>query len=276
MELNEKEIRDLKYAVCLLENPGFLIKTVNVIGKPVENMLKKMPDSMAKTVMNVTDKALGKAVDFAAGTFDDNRPLPAENFLHKIGVGIAGGISGMMGMGALAVELPVTTTIMLRSILDIAREEGENPADSETRMAALSVFALGGRSSSDDGSETGYYAVRAALAASVKEAASYLEKAAIQNVADKTAPALIRLMTAIAQRFGITVSQKAMAQAVPIVGAAGGAAINTLFMDHFQDMARGHFIVRRLERKYGYEEIHHKYSLLKDELDKVRKENRQR
>jgi hypothetical protein len=141
-------------------------------------------------------------------------------------------------------------------------------------MAALSVFALGGRSSNDDGSETGYYAVRAALSASVKEAAVYLQKAAIQNTADKTAPALIRLMTAIAERFGITVSQKAMAQAVPLIGAAGGAAINTLFMDHFQDMARGHFIVRRLERKYGYDEIQHKYNLIKDEMQKVRRDNR--
>ena len=273
MELSRNETEDLAYAVSLLENPGFLIKTVNILGKPVENMLKKMPDSMAKTVMNVTDKALGKAVDFAAGTFDDNRPLPAENFLHKMSVAITGGISGMMGMGSLAVELPVTTTIMLRSILDIAREEGENPADPETRMAALSVFALGGRSSSDDGSETGYYAVRAALSASVKEAAVYLQKAAIQNTADKTAPALIRLMTAIAERFGITVSQKAMAQAVPLIGAAGGAAINTLFMDHFQDMARGHFIVRRLERKYGYDEIQHKYNLIKDEMQKAKRNN---
>ena len=45
------------------------------------------------------------------------------------------------------------------------------------------------------------------------------------------------------------------AQAVPVIGAAGGALINTLFMDHFQDMAHGHFTVRRLERKYGEEVV---------------------
>jgi hypothetical protein len=59
------------------------------------------------------------------------------------------------------------------------------------------------------------------------------------------------LITQIAQRFSIQVSEKAAAQAVPAIGAAGGAIINTLFIDHFQDLARGHFIVRRLERKYG-------------------------
>jgi hypothetical protein len=46
------------------------------------------------------------------------------------------------------------------------------------------------------------------------------------------------------------VSEKAAAQAVPAIGAVGGALINLVFIDHFQDMARGHFTVRRLERKY--------------------------
>jgi hypothetical protein len=38
---------------------------------------------------------------------------------------------------------------------------------------------------------------------------------------------------------------------VPVIGAIGAAAVNTIFMQHFQSMARAHFIVRRLERKYG-------------------------
>jgi hypothetical protein len=49
------------------------------------------------------------------------------------------------------------------------------------------------------------------------------------------------------------------AQSVPVIGAAGGAAINLLFIDHFQDMARGHFTVRRLERTYGAELIRAEY-----------------
>lgn len=61
----------------------------------------------------------------------------------------------------------------------------------------------------------------------------------------------MRFLTRIAARFGVNVSEKAAAQAIPVLGAGGGAVINLLFMDHFQDMARGHFIVRRLERTYG-------------------------
>ena len=70
-----------------------------------------------------------------------------------------------------------------------------------------------------------------------------------------SAPAIVRLFTIVASRFSIVVSEKASAQAVPIVGAIGGAVINTLFIDHFQDMARGHFIVRRLERRHGAEAV---------------------
>jgi len=49
---------------------------------------------------------------------------------------------------------------------------------------------------------------------------------------------------------------------VPVVGALGGAALNTLFMGHFQDMGRGHFIIRRLERLHGQEEIRRLYEQL--------------
>ncbi len=70
---------------------------------------------------------------------------------------------------------------------------------------------------------------------------------------------MVRLISAIASRFGVVVSEQVAAKAVPIVGAAGGSLINVLFMDHFQNMARGHFIVRRLERQYGVEVVQEAY-----------------
>jgi len=153
---------------------------------------------------------------------------------------------------ALAVELPVSTTIMLRSIADIARSEGEQINDIEAKMACIEVFALGGPARSDDAIESGYFAVRAALSKSIADAAEYVAK---KGAIEKGAPALIRFIVKVAQRFSIQVSEKAAAQAIPAIGAVGGAVINTLFIDHFQDMARGHFIVRRLERKYGPEQV---------------------
>ena len=97
---------------------------------------------------------------------------------------------------------------------------------------------MGGKSKSDDAAETSYFAVRSALAKSVSDAASYL---ATHKVAGTGAPALVRLIGQIASRFQIQVTQKAAAQAVPVIGAASGALINLMFIDHFQDMSRGHF-----------------------------------
>jgi hypothetical protein len=85
---------------------------------------------------------------------------------------------------------------------------------------------------------------------------------ATRGTANKGAPALVRLITQIAARFSIPVTEKAAAQAVPIIGAAGGALINTLFIDHFQDAARGHFVVRRLEREYGPQAVRAAYESL--------------
>ena len=69
----------------------------------------------------------------------------------------------------------------------------------------------------------------------------------------------MRFITRVAARFGIAVSEKAAAQAIPIIGAVGGALINTMFIDHFQDVAHGHFIVRRLERTYDPELVKSEY-----------------
>jgi len=94
------------------------------------------------------------------------------------------------------------------------------------------------------------------MARQVSEAAKYIVE---KGIAEEGAPVLLRLIGTIAPRFGVTVSQKAAASAVPIIGAAGGALINSIFMDHFQNMARGHFIIRSLEKKYGRKNIQLEY-----------------
>jgi hypothetical protein len=123
----------------------------------------------------------------------------------------------------------------------------------------MEVLALGSRSATDDGAETGYYATRAALARVVSEAARFI---AANGLAEEGAPAIVRLITKVASRFSVAVSEKFAAQSVPVIGAAGGAAINLVFINHFQDMARGHFTVRRLERKYGADVIRSEYERL--------------
>ena len=80
------------------------------------------------------------------------------------------------------------------------------------------------------------------------------------------APYLARFLARVAGRFGIAVSQKLMAQAAAVLGAFGGAAVNLAFAEHFQDLACGHFTVRRLERIYGAGPVRAEYERLRAAL----------
>ena len=254
--LNNTDQQDLELAVDLLEHPSFAAKVTNLIGGPVEKAITMLPDGLSDKLLSTTQKALTKALDLAVSSLNERyRGAPA-NGAHRVLTIVSGAVGGAIGLMALTVELPISTTLMLRSIADIARSEGEAITDVQTKLACLEVFAMGGTSQEDDGAETGYFAVRAALAGAMTEAGKYLLE---HGLAGSGAPALVRFLSKIASRYSIQVSEKAAAQAIPLLGAAGGATINLLFMDHFQNMARGHFIVRRLERTHGKEPVREAY-----------------
>ena len=101
--------------------------------------------------------------------------------------------------------------------------------------------------------------LRGVLAKTVSEAARFLAE---RGVVKEGGPLLVRFIGQVASRFGIVVSQKLAAQALPVVGALGGAAVNYAFIEHFQEVARGHFTVRRLERAYGKDWIKTEYERL--------------
>lgn len=257
--LSETDRRDLQRAKNLLENPSLAARMTNLLGLPLEKGMAYLPDNWNKNLGEVTQTALLKAADTAIFTMKDVPHTAASNTWHKLGVFVSGGVGGFFGMAAIAAELPISTTIMLRSIADIARSEGESIQHTETKLACLEVFALGGRSSTDDAADSGYFMVRAALAKSVSEASEFLLKHGLRETGS---PVLVQLITRIAAYFQLQVSEKVVAQAIPAIGAAGGAIINTLFIDHYQDMARGHFIVRRLERQYGQATVRALYEQL--------------
>lgn len=256
MELQKSDLDDLRKAKKILENPGIAAKITNLIGTPIEKGFELLPDNWNTKIGKVTQTALTTAVHAAILTMRDSPGDEKSNIWHKLAVATTGGIGGFFGLPAMSIELPISTTIILRSIADIARSEEENIYSDETRIACIEVFALGGPNPSDDASESGYFTVRAALAKSVAKAGEYIVG---KGLTKEGSPALVRLIMRIAERFSIQVTEKAAAQAIPAIGAAGGAIINTIFIDHFQDVARGHFIVRRLERKYGSEIVEETY-----------------
>ncbi len=258
--MSDADLTSLRQARALLEQPGFAIQAANLLGTPVAHVLgKRLPARARSLVDKATRKAIDAAFRIALATMKGEAQAQAHrphNAMHKWAVAATGAAGGFFGLAGLPAELPVTTSIMLRSILDIARSEGESPSDPATRIACLEVLALGGSSASDDDADTGYFAVRAALAQQVSAAVQHL---ASKGIADRGAPVMLNLASRIAAYFAVPVSEKAVAEALPAIGAITGSTLNLVFIHHFQKMALGHFVVRRLERHYGAEAVRAAY-----------------
>jgi hypothetical protein len=253
--MTERDLMALRSAVAALEHPSLAVRLGNMIGKPIELIGSALPAAAAQAISVATSKALEVALRVALRTMQGTRPSLSQRF-HKLLATASGAAGGALGLASLPVELPVSTVIMLRSIAEIARSEGEDLSDPEAALACMQVFALGGRAGSDDVSESGYFAVRAMLAKSVSQAARFvLERGAMEE----GAPLLVRFIAQVASRFGLVVTQKVAAQAIPLLGGLGGAAVNYAFIEHFQEVARAHFTVRRLERVYGTEIVRKEY-----------------
>jgi hypothetical protein len=261
--MEKRDSKDLRTAVNLLEKPGLSIRLINLLGYPIEGIIKVLPGRIGQAIGNTATKAVGTAFYLALSTMDKKSHGRPFRWTHRVMVFASGAVGGFFGLPGLTVELPISTTLMLRSIADIARSEGEELSSIDTHLACITVFALGGRSRSDNAADTAYYAVRAAVTRTLSEAAEFIAQ---RGMMEEGAPIVIRVMANLASRFGVIVTDKIAAEMVPILGALGGASINLLFINHFQTTARGHFIVRRLERKYGGEFVKKEYEKVLGEL----------
>jgi hypothetical protein len=150
------------------------------------------------------------------------------SWLHKALVVASGGSGGFFGLPGLLWDLPITTTLIMRSVADIARSfPGEDISSDDTKRACIEVFALGSPLAEDDEADFGYWTARVGLS-------------------HKAIEVFIR---SVAGRYGVVVSEKLVAQSVPIAGAAAGATLNYAFIGYYQEMARVHFAIGGVERR---------------------------
>jgi hypothetical protein len=264
--LTREETEDLRRAIACLEGVSFAQRLTDAIGRPIGALSRGLPLPGRRIVAHASERALRAALKLALRTIDTKRAANSAARAHKLAAVASGALGGAFGLAALPVELPVSTTILLRSVAEIAREEGEDLSAPQAALACLEVFALGGEEQEEAFFESGYFAARAVLAKSVTDSARFV---ASQGLGAQAAPAVVRLISQIAARFGVIVSEKVAAQAAPVLGAIGGAAVNAAFAEHFQTLARGHFIVRRLERTYGPNLVAFEYQRLRGERAKA-------
>ncbi|MBK44366.1 MAG: protein EcsC [Roseovarius sp.] len=201
---------------------GGVIEVLNLIGTQAEGLLDRLPPAARARIATATERALHHAAEAAHGTRASVPDLPGWRArLLTTAMGAAGGMGGLPT--ALA-ELPVTVTVLMRAIQDVAAEHGFDPAEPGVRFDSIEVFGSAGPLAADDGANLGLIGTRVTL----------------------TGGALRALIARVAPRLATVLGQKLAAQTVPVLGAAAGAATNYAYTRYYQDMAHVHFGLRRL------------------------------
>lgn len=256
----------LMHAKSSMQNLGWAIRNVNKIGNTVETGISYVPEKVLVKVQKITESVLLKIIKANLLTIQKHKTFkkPSKNTYKSIVTG-TGALSGFFGSSTgfgtaiFASEVTLTTNFLMRTIMDIARSEGEDIYTLEGQMQCLQVFALGGDSLDDDGMETSYYTTRIALNSTMNNISGAGLKMTLDSLVKGSSvlgsSTISNLLSKIAARLSLLISEKFLAQAIPIVGAIGGGGLNYVFVDHFQKMATAHFTVRRLERKYGEAEV---------------------
>jgi hypothetical protein len=252
--LPEAARAELAGAVATLEGAPLVVRLAALVGTPIEALKGRLPGPAQAALDAAIRAALTRAMQAALRSDPARTPLPVpSHWFHRGLAAASGAAGGALGLPGTLLELPVSTTLLLRQIAAVAAAQGEDLSRPEMAAECLKVFALGGRDPSDDAAESGYFAVRVALAEALRGA-----------VGRGLGGMLPGFVGAVAARFGGRVAIKLSAQAAPIIGAAAGAAVNLAFLEHFRTVARGHFTVRRLERAHGQALVQTAYEAMRD------------
>ena len=270
--LKKKELKRLKSAKKTIENVSILMKGINSVGSGIESGIKILPQKqqqwLSKNITNIFFKILKSNIK----TIDSNKKFKlSSDATFKLLVGLSGVGSGffgsfnILGSSIFVSELYFSTRMMMRSILEIARSEGEDIYDINTQLACVQVFALGGNSTADNSIDSAYYATREAMASALQKANDYIAENGVKGLEKvkmgNSNPVLL-MIGLIATRLTIQISEKFLSRAVPVIGAASGGALNYFYIEHYQKIARAHFKIRGLERDYGQDTVQAAYEAI--------------
>lgn len=201
---------------------GIGVQMLNLLGGKAEGLLDRLPQPVRAQLDSATAQALTVAMQ-AAQTSRTAVPdqKPWVNTAVTTAMGAAGGFGGLP---TALVELPATTTVLLRSIQGVAAQQGFDPASENVQFDCIRVFAAAGPLAMDDGADLGFISLRLTLSGGTMH----------------------KLIATVAPRLATVLGQKLAAQTVPVLGAVVGATTNYVYTSYYQQIAHVHFGLRRL------------------------------
>lgn len=201
---------------------GPALRVLNMAGSRADALIDRLPSAVRDNLVEATEAALRIAMRAANGS---RTAVPDQKRWVNTAVASAlGAAGGFGGTTTSLVELPVTTTLMLRAIQDAARREGFDPGADSVTFDCIRVLSAAGPLEEDDGADLGFYTMRMTL----------------------TGGAVRRMISAVAPRLAVVLGQKLATQTVPVLGAVAGATTNYVYTQYYQDIAHVHFGLRRL------------------------------
>jgi EcsC protein family len=223
---------DLAFEVAVLAGRykranGPVMRLVARFGGTLENQMNALPASFRSQIERLTAQALETSYGLAGRAPDLGERGP---MMAAIAAGAAGGAGGL---ATAVAELPVTVTLFLNAIRAIAIEHGLDPDEDWVRAECIQVFGAGSPLAEDDGVNSSFVASRLAL----------------------TGATVTNLINAIAPKLAVVLGQKLAAQAVPVIGAVSGAALNASFLNYYREVARVRFALLKLAELHGTDAV---------------------
>ncbi len=206
---------------------GPVMRLVTKLGGSLESQMSLVPLSLRDQIERTVARALAASYGLAGRAPDLGERGPMVAVMASGAAGGAGGIATSLA------ELPVTVTLILNTIRAAAVEAGLDPAEPWVQAECLRVFGAGSPLAADDGVNTSFLTARLTITG-----------AAVQN-----------LITTIAPKLAVVLGQKLAAQAVPVLGAVTGAALNAAFLSYYREVARIRFALLQLAEVHGAEPV---------------------
>jgi hypothetical protein len=180
--------------------------------------------------------------------------LGAEGALLGSATTLAEGIPGaqLVIPSLILTDVTSSMTLLSRHTCRVATAYGyssKRPENLPHLMAAMAPQT--------ESSDEGYIALKTAVVTSIRESGQFMARSTgmllDRQLLEREAPQMIRLITYVADRLGVVITQKELGVLVPIAGAVLNSSINVAFQQVGHQTAKDYFRRVLLEDRYGEE-----------------------
>jgi len=228
-----------------ITNPDDVKKRFAARGMHVDDI-----DSLRYLPLSILDKV---ADSFR---FSNSVMLGAEGMLLGGATTLAEGIPGaqLVIPSLILTDITTSLTLLSRHTCQVATAYGYSSR--ETKNLPHMIAAMAPQTETGD---EGYLALKTAVVTSISESSRFLARTGSvvidRQVLEREAPQMIRLITYVADRLGVVLTQKELGIIVPVAGAILNSSLNVAFQRLGHRTAKDYFRRLILEDRYGEEII---------------------